>query len=106
MQEIENLMEDSLKASRDFLIPREPNSYRKQREAEEMNETDVYPIRISLNPRQILRMKFIRIIAFICCFFFIVPFDLYIKDQHFRRIWLYDTDYYFHTVIYDSYTDS
>lgn len=80
VQETEDLKDGSLKASRDLLIPHEPNSYRKEREAVEMNETDVYPIRISLNPKQILRMKIIRIIAFICCFYFIVPFDLYIKD--------------------------
>lgn len=69
-----------------------------------MNETDVYPIRISLSPSQILRMKITRIIAFICCFYFIVPFDLYIKDQHIRRIWLYDTDYYYHKVTFPDYS--
>ncbi|TNV74850.1 hypothetical protein FGO68_gene3730 [Halteria grandinella] len=106
VQETEDLKDSSLKASRELLIPHEPNSYRKEREAEEMNETDVYPIRISLSPKQILRMKIIRIIAFICCFYFIVPFDLYIKDQHLRRIWLYDTDYYFHTVHYPNYNAS
>jgi hypothetical protein len=48
--ETEDLKSTSLNQTRNYLIPREPASYQKQRESEEMNETDVYPIRISLTP--------------------------------------------------------
>ncbi|TNV88226.1 hypothetical protein FGO68_gene17400 [Halteria grandinella] len=67
--------------------------------------TDVYPIRIELTPRQLLKMKIIRFIVFICCFYFIVPFDLYIH-QHWRRIWLYETDVYQETVLFEDYNSS
>ncbi|TNV88224.1 hypothetical protein FGO68_gene14499 [Halteria grandinella] len=64
--------------------------------------TDVYPIRIELNKRQLLKMKIIRFFVFICCFYFIVPFDLYIH-QHYRRIWLFETDFYQETVSFAEY---
>jgi hypothetical protein len=55
-------------------------------------EDDVYPLSIHFTDEQKKRMKIIRIIVFILCFYFVVPFDLYIPAHY--RIYYFGTDVY------------
>lgn len=53
------------------------------------NDSDVYPLSVTYNDKQKLKMKIIRITTFILCFYFIIPFDLYIQSDH--RLYFYGT---------------
>lgn len=55
-------------------------------------ENDVYPLSIFFTRGQKLRMKISRIVVFILCFYFVIPFDLYIPAHH--RIYYFGTDVY------------
>lgn len=67
-------------------------------------ELDVYPVKVDYNQTQITKMKFIRFVCMIIFLYLIIPFDLYIHT-HWRRIWLYSTDFYQETVTFEDITD-
>lgn len=56
------------------------------------SENDVYPLSIYFTTGQKARMKITRILVFLICFYFVVPFDLYIPVHY--RIYYFGTDVY------------
>ena len=62
------------------------------KEARKPNDNDVYPLSIHFFRWPKIRMMLIRIIVFIACFYFVVPFDLYITSH--QRIYYFGTDLY------------
>ena len=83
-------------------IPKEEDKGQSVQELLKPGEEDVYPLSIAYTDPQKVRMKIIRIVAFILCFYFVIPFDLYIKSDH--RLYFYGTESHESRISFDSNT--